>query len=486
MDLENNLDTQSIKKRSVAAVLALISRTFLVQIISFVATLVLTYYLDPAIYGVFYLVSSVINFFGYFSDVGLAAALIQKKEKLTKEDLATTFTIQQLLVLSGAGVLLLFSNSIKNYYNLPADGLMLFYGMLFAFLLSSLKTIPSILLEREIQFQKLIMPQVLETLVFNIVAVYFAIKGFGVNSFTYAVVARGIVGLVAIYFVSPWKPIVGIYRGSIKSLLKFGVPYQANTFLAILKDDGMTIFLSKVIGATGVGYIGWASKWAGLPLRIIMDNLTKVSFPVFARLQSEPERLAKAVSLNLKFLSLITFPALILMGFLATPLATMIPRYQKWLPAIVPLYFYLYNSAWASLSTSLTNLLNATGNIKTTFKLMIMWTSLTWLSFPLLSFKFGYLGVAYATGLVATSSIATIYFAQKIINFEFLNSIKSSLLSSTVMGLFLYFSSFYTSSIASVVILGAISVTIYLVAVFVLEGKQLLSTAKQFTTIKNV
>lgn len=486
MDPENNLDTQSIKKRSVSAVLALISRTFLVQIISFVATLALTYYLDPATYGVFYLVSSVINFFGYFSDVGLAAALIQKKEKLTKEDLATTFTIQQLLVLTGASLLFLFSGTIKNYYNLEDSGLMLLYGMIFAFLLSSLKTIPSVLLEREIQFHKLILPQVLETIVFNLVAVYFAFKGFGVDSFTYAVVARGLVGLIAIYIVSPWKPVVGIYRGSIKSLLKFGLPYQANTFLAILKDDGMTIFLSKVIGATGVGYLGWASKWAGLPLRIIMDNLTKVSFPVFARLQSEPERLAKAVSLNLKFLSLITFPSLILMGFLSTPLANLIPKYQKWLPAIVPLYFYLYNSAWASLSTSLTNLLNATGNIKVTFKLMIMWTSLTWILFPVLSFKFGYLGVAYATGLIATSSVATIYFAQKIIKFEFLNSIKTSLISSFVMSAFLYFTISGSSPLANVVIMAAISVTIYSVTVIYLEGKQLLSTIKQFTAIKNV
>ncbi len=485
MDPENNLDTQNIKKRSVSAVVALISRTFLVQIISFVATLVLTYYLDPAIYGVFYLVSSVINFFGYFSDVGLAAALIQKKDRLTKEDLATTFTIQQLLVISGALILAFFSTNIKSYYNLPQEGLFLFYGMLIAFLLSSLKTIPSVLLEREIQFQKLIFPQVLETLVFNLVAVYFAIKGYGITSFTYAVLARGAIGLIAIYIVSPWKPTLGIYRQSISSLLKFGIPYQANTFLAILKDDGMTIFLSKVIGATGVGYIGWASKWAGLPLRIIMDNVTKVSFPVFARLQSETDRLAKAVSLNLKFLSLITFPSLVLVGFLAAPLATAIPRYQKWLPAIIPLYFYLYNSAWASLSTSLTNLLNATGNIKITFKLMIMWTSLTWILFPILSIKYGYMGVAYATGLVATSSLVTIYVSQKVIAFKLFDSIKTSLIGTMLMIFFLYLTSNYIQSIPAVIITSAISLTIYIISVILLEGRQLLTTIHQFARNKN-
>ncbi len=486
MDSENNLASQEIKKRSISAVIALISRTFLVQIISFAATLVLTYYLEPEIYGVFYLVSSVINFFGYFSDVGLAAALIQKKSALTKEDLATTFTIQQILVLTGAGIILLFSGKIQSFYNLPREGLYLLYGMLFAFLLSSLKTIPSVLLEREIQFHKLIVPQVLETLVFNVVAVYAAMNGFGINSFTYAVLARGVVGLVAIYIVYPWRPRIGIYKQSIHALFKFGVPYQVNTFLAILKDDGMTIFLSKVIGSTGLGYIGWASKWAGLPLRIVMDNVTKVSFPVFSRLQGEEGKLAKAVNLNLKYLSLIIFPILIIVGYAASPLATLIPKYQKWLPAIIPLYFYLYNSAWASFSTSLTNLLNATGNIKITFKLMLMWTSLTWATFPVLSYKFGYLGVAYATAIVATSSIVTICLAKRVVKFDFLQSIKTSLISSMAMIVFLASLRFFSQTILTVLIGSGIAVTVYILTVVYLEGHALIQTAKQFINHKNV
>jgi O-antigen/teichoic acid export membrane protein len=224
------------------------------------------------------------------------------------------------------------------------EGLFLLYAMGISFFLSSLKTIPSIMLEREIQFNKLIIPQILETLVFNFVAVYFAWKGFGISAFTYAVLSRGVVGLVAVYYVYPWKPLIGIYRQSLRSLLRFGLPYQANTFLAVLKDDGMTILLTKIIGTSGLGYIGWASKWAGLPLRVVMDNLSKVSFPTFARLQNDKEKLTRAVEINLKYTLLAIFPLLILMAFIAKPLAMQIPRYQKWLPAIIPLYLYLYSS----------------------------------------------------------------------------------------------------------------------------------------------
>ena len=487
--MENNevLTNAEVKHRSVSGVLALISRTFIVQVISFVATLVLTLYLDPQTYGIFYLVSSVVNFLSYFSDIGLAAALVQKSGTITKKDLATTFTLQQVLVLTSLFILYLITPFLKKQYSLDADGTFLLFAMGLSFLLSSLKTIPSIMLEREIKFNKLILPQVLETLSFNLVAVYCALKGFGVNSFSYAVLARGVIGLVAVYFVYPWLPQIGLYKESLGSLLKFGLPYQANTILAILKDDGVTIFLTKIIGTSGLGYIGWASKWSGLPLRIVMDNLSKVSFPAFARLQNDKESLSKAVEVSLKYLTLIIFPILIGMGFIARPLAESIPRYQKWLPAVIPLYFYLYNSAWASISTSLTNLLNATGNIKVTFKLMLMWTSLTWLTMPILSVKFGYTGVAYATAIIATSSYVTVYLASKIVNLSLLKITQTSLISSLAMSVFLFFMLKVAGANPYYILTTlALSSVVYVVTVFFLEGKKFFETTKNYFSLKHV
>ena len=482
---EVSIEVNEIKRRSVSGVLALISRTFVIQIISFVATLALTIFLDPNIYGIFYLVSSVVNFLAYFSDVGLAAALIQKKEAVTKEDLATTFSVQQILVLSLLIILVIVSPIIRTQYGIDQSGMYLLYAVGFSLFLSSLKTIPSIMLEREIKFNKLILPQILETLAFNFVAVFFAWKGFGVMSFTLAVLARGIVGLVTMYIVYPWKPVLGIYRQSLESLLRFGLPYQTNTFLAVLKDDGMTIILTKIIGTTGLGYIGWASRWAGLPLRIVMDNLTKVSFPTFARLQHDKDRLARAVEVSLKYMCLAAFPILVGMGFFALPLVHLIPKYTKWLPALIPLYIYLYNSAWASISTSLTNLLNATGHIKQTFKLMLMWTGLTWLTMPFLSLKFGYLGVSYAVAIIATSSFVTILLARKYVHFNLLNILKTPLAATLLMSVFLAFSIHLGSSVTRLVIVGIISAIVYFGTIVLLEGKKFFSDTLNYFRIKH-
>jgi O-antigen/teichoic acid export membrane protein len=479
------IEIQEVKKRSISGIVALTSRTIIVQIIGFLSTFALTVFLDPSIYGIFFLVSSVVNFLAYFSDIGLAAALIQKKTKLSREDLVTTFTIQQFLVLLLLSLLYLLTPQIKNFYQINYDGTLLMWAMAISLFLSSLKTIPSVILERDIKFNRLIIPQIIETLIFNLTAVFFAWRGYGINSFTYAVLFRGVSGLVAMYLISPWLPGIGINRQSLSHLLKFGLPYQANTFLAVIKDDGMTIFLGKLIGADGLGYIGWANRWANLPLRIFMDNVTKVAFPAFARMQNHPADLSKAIEKSLKYLTLIVFPIFVVMAFFSIPLVNLIPRYSKWLPAIIPLYFYLFNAAWASISTMLTNALNATGHIKTTFKLMIMWTGLTWLLYPILATRFGYLGVGYAVGIIAVSSVFSIIALKKYINFSLFESLRSSVFASLILSVYCALVRYQINSVLSLVTLISFGILLYLTITVILEGKDFFKKTFEYFKIKH-
>lgn len=474
------IDLHQVKTRSISGVLALTSRTFLVQVISFIATFFLTVFLSPEDYGTFFLVSAVVNFLTYFSDIGLAAALIQKKDKLTRQDLTTTFTIQQFLVL--LLLLLLFANTgfIRSQYQLSSAAIYLMWALGLSLFLSSLKTIPSILLERDLQFNKLVVPQILENLVFNLSAVYFAWKGWGINTFTFAVLARGFTGLIAIYIISPWKPGLGLNRHSLKKLLNFGLPYQANTFLAVIKDDGMTLFLGKLIGQTGLGYIGWASRWANMPLRFFMDNITKVAFPAYARVQHDPQVLKKGIEKTIFYLALVSFPAFVGMAVLALPLVNTIPRYQKWLPALIPLYLYLFNAAWATISTPLTNALNAIGKIKITFKLMIMWTVLTWALMPYLAVKLGFVGVSLAAAIIATSSIIVMYVIYRLVKVNFIQALLAPTLASFFMGSALLVITPYLTSLPRIIVTIFAGAFIYFISLYLLQGKQL------FLDLKNL
>jgi O-antigen/teichoic acid export membrane protein len=434
----NEAEVQQIKKKTFSGVLALTSRTFILQVISFVSTFLLTIFLTPETFGIFYVVTAVISFLNYFSDIGLAAALIQKKEEISQEDLVTTFTIQQILVGILTVAAFVFSSWIANFYRLDQSGLWLLRMLVVSFFLSSLKTIPSILLERSLEFKKLIIPQVLETAGFYGVAVTLAWKGYGVSSFTWAVGVRAVVGLVAMYIVSPWRVSLGIRTTVARRLLRFGIPFQMNAFLALLKDDLMTVFLGRMLPLAELGYIGWAKKWADAPLRLIMDSIIRVTFPAFSRLQSAREQLARGIEKTLFGMSLAILPVTVGLLFFIDPLIHLVPRYAKWEPAVMSFYFLALASAVASLSTPLTSALNAVGRIKVTLGLMVLWTTATWILTIALVTWYGFNGFAIALFLVTLTIGIVIRLVRRVTPFSFWRSVSTAVYASVVLALYYY------------------------------------------------
>ena len=346
--------------------------------------------------------------------------------------------------------------------------------------MSSLKTIPSILMERELEFGKLVLPQILENLVYNLSAVFFAWHGLGVRSFAYAVLFRGIVGLVAIYILRPWLPGFAFSKKSLKKLLSFGIPYQANTLLATLKDDGMTAVLGGILGMGGVGLLGWAQKWAQAPLRFFMDHVIKVTFPAFARMQDEKDHLKRSVTRSIFFICFLVFPTLVGLLLLAPILVQVIPRYEKWQPALLALSLIGINTVFAAVTTQLTNLLNSIGKIKITFKLMIMWTVLTWLFVPALAIKYGVSGAALGYAIVGASSVVAIYVARKYVRFSLRDSVLWPGISAAIMAIVVYLlREVLPVSFTSVWILIGVGAITYLVMTYLFVGSSLIIDAKK-------
>jgi len=474
--VNENLDLHQIKKRSITGAVAYVTRTFFLQGIGFVAFFLLSVFLTESQFGIFFVVDATVSFLVYFSDVGLGAALIQKKHNLTASDLATTFTIQQVLVVSLITIALFLSGRIGDFYNYGPESVFLFQALVVAFFLSSLKTIPSILLERELQFDKLVAPQILENLFFYGTAVYFAWAGFGIRSYTYAVLARAVVGLLAIYALKPWRPQFGFDKQVAKSLVTFGAPFQLNSILALFKDKAMIIFLGKILPAAQIGYLGWAEKWALAPIRFFADPILRVTFPAYSRLQEHKAEMKKAIEKSIFFVSLLVFPSVAGLIAISPHLVAHLPKYTKWQPALLALAFYGINTIFSSVSITLTNTLNATGKVKTTLKLMVMWTTLTWVLTPLSIYLWGYNGVAVASALTASSSLIAFYIVKRIVDIKLLPQILPPAVGSLIMFVAIYFiAGIFATSLLNTLAICGLGAIIYFAIMMLISPQRVAS-----------
>jgi O-antigen/teichoic acid export membrane protein len=480
MDPTAEISLETVKGRTIKGIVALTQQYFVVYLITIVAYFFLGKFLNPVLFGVFGVVSAIINFLVYFSDIGLAASLIQKKEQITQEDLKTTFTVQQILVVTLVIIVVAGTSIIRRFYNLDQSSIYLLYALCFSFLMSSLKSIPSVLLERHLRFEIIALSAILETLVYNLLLVFLAWKGFGITSFTLAVIARGIIGVVILYSFQHWKPSIQISRKSLSKLLKFGIPYQINTFIAVIKDDGLTIILGKVIGLGPLGILSWAQGWIQMPLRVILDNVTRVTFPAFSRMQDDAENLKRSVTRSIFFITFLVFPAVTGIVILAPIIFQSIPKFSQWMPAVFPLTLLAVNVLFAAVTTQLTNLLNAVGKIKITSALMVMWTVLTWVLVPYLGAKYGVNGASIGYAIVGASSVVAIIVAKKYVNFSLIDSTLKPLLASFIMGVVLLtLRHFLPVNLYSIFILGIVGAITYAASIFAFVGMTLIEDVKK-------
>ncbi len=469
----------SIIRQTVKGVIAIISRTFILDIIFAATSIIVFSVLTQAQVGIYTVVVALQRIVSFFTDFGFGAALVQKKEELTREDLRTSFTLQALLTFSVFCVVLLLRGSIMSFSHLSPAGFRLLAVLIFTIFLSSFKTVPSILLERKIHFHKLVIPQLVETIVFNVILLLLVLDHFGVDSYSWAFLISATISIPFYFLAAPWDFGIGISKASLVHL-KFGVQFQAKNILSTIKDDFLTVILTRFLNYSQIGYIGFAQSLAFYPYRYFVDSVTRVTFSAYARLQEDTKVLRGAIEKSLFFVSLLMFP--VLTGIiLAMPSIIMyFPKWHgKWEGALVSLTFFSLNAMVSGLSGILVNVLDSSGRVKTTLRLMVIWTVLTWTFTILAIYFYGYNGVAAASFFVTLTIYYTIYLVRKVIDFSFWKSIYKPIIGTVIMGIvFVLLKILFVHDLLSVFVVSFVSGVVYFITLYLFSGKELIYDIK--------
>lgn len=473
------MDTSTVHKKLTKGFLSLTLRKTILDVINFVTIYVILASILPfSLLGIFAIASGILTFFSYFSDFGLAGAIIQKKE-ITEHDLKTTFLIQEIIAALIAIIVWFGAPILAHYYNFDNGGMWLIRILGVGFFLTSLKVIPSVLLERELKFEKIVTTDIVEALVFNGLLIYLSFNNYGIWSFVWAVLAQRTIGVIVIYILAPWRVKVGFSKQSAKELFNFGIPFQLNSLLALLKDRLTPLITAFILGPEKTGYITWAQGISNRPLEV-MSIVIRVTFPAFSRLQHDKNALKAIVEKALFLTVSLLYP--VLFGIVAVlPIFIEVMGKQKFQPTMHLIYIFIFASFWAIPSTTFTNVLNAIGKIKITLILMVMWTLLTWALAPVFAIYFDYTGVAIAYLIISFTSIIPIVLVSRMLMIDVIVTVLKPFLASALMAGILFGISLYLPKniivLISLVILGGI---IYIGTMLLLTKNKIIETFRSF------
>jgi PST family polysaccharide transporter len=387
-------DPRILKGRASRGVLLLLIRYGVVQLVGLAANIALSRLLSPASFGIYAITLAILVLLSWISDFGLGAALLQRRESMTERALGTVFLVQQSVLVVLLVAAFAAAGPLAAAYGLGRDGEWFIRAMAVGGLLSSLKTVPNVVLERKLLYGRLSAVEVVEVLLFQVTAVVLAAAGMGTWSFMVAILVSKAAGLVVTLRLAGWRPRLALDRPALAGLLSFAVPFQAIWLSNLARDYLIPLMGGLLVGPTEVGYLNWALALTSVPAQMA-QVIGRVAFPSFARMQSDVGQLGRAIEQSTRALFLVAVPAELVLIALGPWLIQYVFS-PKWTPALVPLVLLGLNWAGASITSPLFSALNAIGRVRSAMLVGVCWTAATVVLAWALVFPFGYVGIAMA------------------------------------------------------------------------------------------
>ncbi len=467
-------DTTSLGRRAVGAVVALGAREGAMRILAFAGDIALYRLLLPEIFGLVVPVAFLAGIIKQFSDVGLAASLIQSPDEPEERDLRTVFTAQAALVAAAAIFIFFAGPLILDALDEGSPDPWLIRAFCLSILLGTFRAVPAAMLERHLRFGRLATADVSGTVWFYAAGIVLAAVGAGPWALVAAHVGGSVVPTLFLLFLYPWKPTLKIDRSRLRRNMDFGAKFQGQRLLLMLKDSLIPILGPAAFGRSATGFLSWADKIAQQPL-ILTQLVARVSLPAFSRAQGDMETVRAGAMLALKWNCLLTFPFFALVFAFAGEIAALIYG-ETWAPAVPVLYVLTVNAMLVPINGLLYPVLNAVGHSGRLLTVSAVWTAGAWaLAGLLLLVEMDYRAVA--VGLVGSQIAAFAYLVfdtSRLVGINVFRPVAYPAAAATLTGLIgFFFLRPVAASIPMLLLLGAVLLAGYSAAIYALDGESL-------------
>lgn len=321
---------------------------------------ILAYLLAPSDFGLMAMVMLVIGLAQVFLDMGVSNAIIHRQDS-KHEELSSLYWLNilagiTLFVLAQAGAPLAAS-----LFGEPRLTELTRWACL-AFLIAPFGQQFQILLQKELRFRTLSLIETGGAVAGFAISVSCALDGQGVYSLVWGYLGGGACTAAMFCWTGwrNWRPKFRFRRVDLQGYLGFGL-YQMGerilNYLAARLDYGV---IGAFMGAEALGFYNLAHYLTMMPYQRLNPVLTRVAFPLMARMQCDNDRLKKSFMVLQRIISTTNFP--ILFGLAATAPAFVLLVYgEKWYPAIGLIQILVFVAAFRSIINPTGSLMLAKG-----------------------------------------------------------------------------------------------------------------------------
>jgi O-antigen/teichoic acid export membrane protein len=402
--MENTIAMRNVEQLLSRSLVALLFRQILAYGTIFIGNIFLSRWLSMELYGIFAAVLAFQQTLLIFSDVGLGPALVQRTEQPTNDEIASLFTLQFTLCSIITVIIWIVAPILVQAAQLENLSVNLVRGLALILPLSAFRSIPAMLLERELRFDVIAIAETLGLIVYQVTVVILVWHGMGVNSILWALAMKYSLDLVVILYYYPWLPKLSYNIRIILPYIWFGLNMQIVRMLAYVKDDLPVLLLLPWFGAANAGQWGWAISYIGIP--IYFNRLVnRIMFPAYSRSQNDPQQLSDLMNTAIWLNFAVGLPVLLVLVMFEEFIVPTV--YQaSWLVAIPVVNWLSINMLGGFIVNPVFPILYGTGRSASALKVFSFWVLMTTIGIIISIAAMSLVGVAIA---VSSATLITVF-----------------------------------------------------------------------------
>lgn len=339
----------SIRRRVVQGIGWKTATAVVSQVSRLVVALTLARLLAPHDYGIAGMVIVLSGLVAIFADLALGAALVQRDD-LTDADTSTVFWVS---VVGGVAFTLVgvaVAGPVSSFFHEPAVR-PLFAALALTFAITSVATVQSTLLVRELDFRSLEIRQMAGIVGGAVVGITVAVLGGGAWAIILQQLAVACISTVLLWRFSRWRPRLLFSLASLRKVGGYGANVLGTRLLFYANRNIDNLLVGRFIGAAALGAYSLAYNVMLYPFSQIASPIQEVLFPAFSRMQDDRRRIADVWIAANRLVGAISIPALVGL-MLVAPEFVHVVLGPKW-HAAVPVIRIL---SWVGLLQSLQRL----------------------------------------------------------------------------------------------------------------------------------